>query len=169
VQEQYLEQLYTLSVPEGHTGWTVVVGYIALLCTEGPPAEPAATRWCSLASLDALDHVDHNVAEYAVVRLRAKLGYTTIAFHLLPASFTLTELQTAYETILDQELDKRNFRRRMIASGLLQETKEKRRDGSHRPAALYRFRAEHDPGAYLTPAWGAPSFEGLHDSGGRQA
>jgi 8-oxo-dGTP diphosphatase len=103
--------------------------------------------------LPALSEADRMVVDYAVVRLRAKLGYTTIAFHLLPETFTLTELQSAYETILDRPLDKRNFRRRMIASGMLEATDAKRRDGSHRPAALYRFRAEHDHAAYLTPPW----------------
>jgi 8-oxo-dGTP diphosphatase len=67
--------------------------------------------------------------------------------------FTLTELQTAYETILDRKLDKRNFRRRVIASGIVVETAEKRREGSHRPATLYRFQAEPDADSYLTPAW----------------
>jgi 8-oxo-dGTP diphosphatase len=93
------------------------------------------------------------VLDYAVVRLRAKLGYTTIAFHLMPESFSLSELQAAYETAIGDHLDKRNFRRRIIASGMLEPTSEKRRDGSHRPAQLYRFRAGHDPATFLTPQW----------------
>ncbi|MEZ4495741.1 MAG: hypothetical protein R2845_02935 [Thermomicrobiales bacterium] len=71
----------------------------------------------------------------------------------MPERFTLTELQDVYETVLSMELDKRNFRRRIIASGMLEPTNEKRRDGSHRPAQLYRFRAGHDPQAFLTPQW----------------
>ncbi|MER3486816.1 MAG: NUDIX hydrolase, partial [Chloroflexota bacterium] len=92
-----------------------------------------------------LSETDRKVIDYALMRLRAKIGYTNIAFHLLKDTFTLTELQKAYETILGRRLDKRNFRRRVIASGILEATPNKRRDGSHRPAALYRFRAEHDP------------------------
>ena len=93
------------------------------------------------------------VLDYGVFRLRAKLSYTTIAFHLLPETFTFTELQQTYEAVLGQRLDKRNFRRRMIAAEIVVGTPAKRRDGSHRPATLYSFRAEHDAAAYLTPAW----------------
>jgi hypothetical protein len=96
---------------------------------------------------------DRNSLEYAIVRLRAKIGYSTIAFHLLPPAFTLRELQTAYEAILGRSLDKRNFRRRVSAAELIEATGSKRRDGSHRPAVLYRFRADHDPATYLTPSW----------------
>ena len=63
----------------------------------------------------------------------------------------------AYQYILSERLDKRNFRRRMIASGILTPTLSKRRDGSHRPAALYRFRAGDDAGTYLTPPWSEPA------------
>ena len=93
------------------------------------------------------------VVDYALMRLRAKLGYTNVAFHLLPEQFTLSELQETYETILARRLDKRNFRRRMIASGILLETEAKRREGSHRPATLYRFRPTDDRESYLTPPW----------------
>ena len=51
----------------------------------------------------------------------------------------MTELQTAYETILDEKLDKRNFRRRILQAGVLEETSFYR-VGEHRPAKLYRFR-----------------------------
>jgi 8-oxo-dGTP diphosphatase len=113
--------------------------------------------WESPDRLTNTSDADHQVLDYAVMRLRAKLGYTTIAFHLLPTTFTLTELQVAYETILGRRLDKRNFRRRMIASGILAATNDKRRDGSHRPAALYQFHAEQDATAYLTPPWSGPA------------
>ncbi len=151
--EHYLEQLYTLSVLELERQWGIIVSYIALISTERAPEDSAGITWHEVESLTGLSETDTMVIDYAVLRLRAKLGYTNIAFHLLPVDFTLTELQRAYETILGQRLDKRNFRRRMIASGILTQTNEKRRDGSHRPAALYRFRAEDDTATYLTPPW----------------
>jgi len=157
VHEQYLEQLYTLNVPEVANRWSIIVGYIALVSsTTGPVASDAIT-WSPTEALTHIGESDRMVIDYAVVRLRAKLGYTNIAFHLLPPTFTLTELQNAYETILARRLDKRNFRRRMIASGILDETSDKRRDGSHRPAALYRFRADLDTATYLTPHWSDPA------------
>lgn len=152
LQEQYLEQLYTLSVREARD-WTIIIGYMALVCSGQAPAPPLAGSWHDVTTLPPLSHADQMVIDYALVRLRAKLGYTNIAFHLLPQTFTLSELQGAYETILSRPLDKRNFRRRVIASGILSPTAEKRRDGSHRPAVLYRFRAEDDHETYLTPPW----------------
>jgi 8-oxo-dGTP diphosphatase len=100
-----------------------------------------------------MNQVDQMIIDYALFRLRAKLGYTTIAFHLLSPSFSLSELQTVYEAVLDRRVDKRNFRRRIHAAGVLEATGETRREGSHRPARLYRFRAVHDAESYLTPAW----------------
>jgi hypothetical protein len=150
MHEQYLEQLYTLSVRDANR-WVVVVSYLALIATTGDLPEPMA-EWQSVDSV-TLSEADTMVLEYAIVRLRAKLGYTTIAYHLMPETFTLSELQASYESVIGLSLDKRNFRRRVIASGMLEQLSEKRRDGSHRPAQLYRFRAGHDPAAYLTPSW----------------
>ncbi|MGI8643853.1 MAG: NUDIX hydrolase [Thermomicrobiales bacterium] len=152
VQERYLEQLYTLNTSDS-TDWTVVIAYMALVSTDeaGEPLTLGSWRNLEHASID--DPADRRVIEYAIVRLRAKLGYTTIAFHLLPALFTLGELQRTYEAVLDQSLDKRNFRRRILGTGVLDETAGKRRDGSHRPAALYQFRPPHDQEQFLTPSW----------------
>jgi len=153
VQEQYLEQLYTLSVREP-APWTIVVSYMALVSTtSGATLDGKAGLWHRAPNLPRLSETDRMVVDYALLRLRAKLGYTNVAFHLLSPTFTLTELQSAYETILAGPLDKRNFRRRVIASGILEQTGEKRREGSHRPATLYRFRPEADGETYLTPPW----------------
>jgi len=153
IQEQYMEQLYTLSVAEPIDGWSVIVAYLALVCSSGEPAGSESISWSSAADLAWISDADRHVTDYAITRLRAKLGYTNIAFHLLPPTFTLTELQHAYEAILRRRVDKRNFRRRMIASGILDATDDKRREGSHRPAVLYRFRADLDTASYLTPSW----------------
>jgi 8-oxo-dGTP diphosphatase len=93
------------------------------------------------------------IVDYALLQLRAKLGYTTIAFHLLPPNFTLSELQAVYEAVLNREVDKRNFRRRILATGVIEGTGEYRREGSHRPARLYQLRTPDDAETYLTPAW----------------
>lgn len=155
--EQYLEQLYTLSLVEADDRWTVVVSYLALFSSTDAPESTDLVVWQPANRSDGLSGTDCMVIDYAVVRLRAKLGYTNVAFHLLPRTFTLTELQTAYETILGRALDKRNFRRRMIASGILIGTGELQRDRSNRPASLYAFRAEKDAAQYLTPPWAEPS------------
>ncbi len=151
LHEQYLEQLYTLSVRDGDP-CRIVVSYLALVASTGDAPHHSSATWRAVEET-VLSEVDQMVLDYAVVRLRAKLGYTTIAFHLMPDTFSLSELQAVYETAIGIVLDKRNFRRRIIASGMLEPTSEKRRDGSHRPAQLYRFRAGHDPAAFLTPQW----------------
>ena len=85
----------------------------------------------------AYDHAD--VVRIAVARLRAKLQYTNLVYTLLPPAFTLSELQAAYEAILGRRLDRRNFRKKILATRLLSAVGRSRR-GAHRPAALYRFR-----------------------------
>jgi 8-oxo-dGTP diphosphatase len=150
--EQYMEQLYTLTVVESGV-WRIVVSYVALVSSPEGPVQLASGRWELASALDRLSSGDELVFEYALYRVRAKLDYTTIGFNLLPAEFTLSELQSAYETVLGRKLDKRNFRRRMTALGILTVTGTTRRDGSHRPARLYRYRPDRDFSDYLTPPW----------------
>jgi len=155
---QYIEQLYTLSTERGDKR-EVAVSYVALF-RQGACREPADSRmhWSAVSDLRIHDDIHRMVFDYASLRLKAKFGYTNIAFHLLPESFTLSELQQTYEHVLGHQVDKRNFRRRMTASGTLIKTGRMRRDGSHRPAALYRFATQDDHAAYLTPSWAAASF-----------
>lgn len=151
IDAQYLEQLYTFSPSQGGPR-QIVISYLALFSPEtATPESPPELAWLPAETTELSDDLEQMVLEYALVRLRAKLGYTNIAFYLLPPTFTLSELQQTYESILDQPMDKRNFRRRMIASGILIDTGEQRREGSHRPAALYRFREQADQSSYLTP------------------
>jgi 8-oxo-dGTP diphosphatase len=162
VEERYLEQLYTVS--QGNTqSWTVTIAYLGLALggVEGPP--PSTATWFAATGLPQMNSFDRRIVEYALLRLRAKLGYTTIAFHLLPRSFSLSELQQVYESVLDRPLDKRNFRRRIQAVSFLEPTGTTRRDGSHRPARLYQFRAAHDAETYLTPAWEESMIEEAGD------
>lgn len=152
LREEYLEQLYTVGVADDGR-WRVIVSYLGLATSEGDAPPSVVGGWSAAAALPPLDESDRLIAEYGARRLRAKLGYTTIAFHLLPETFTLSQLQSAYEVVLGTTLDKRNFRRRVLAADFLTPTGEKRRVGSHRPALLYRFRAAHDHETYLTPDW----------------
>jgi len=85
----------------------------------------------------AFDHAD--ILGMAVKRIRGKLDYTPIGFQLLAETFTLRRLQDVHETILGRTLNKDSFRRRMLASGLLEATGERESEVGHRPAELYRF------------------------------
>lgn len=148
----YTEQLYTFDNVSQDDRETNVT-YVSLF----PPNTKADFAWVTPGSLPPLPPGTAEILEYAFTRLRAKLEYTSIAFHLMPATFTLAELQLAYESMLDASLDKRNFRRRMTTSGMLEATGEKRREGPHRPAALYRFSGQTDRSSYLTPSTSAGS------------
>ena len=86
----------------------------------------------------AFDHP--KIIQYALERLRNKIEYTDIAFNLMPEKFTLTELQQVYEVILDTELLKANFRRKI--SDMVIETDEYTRDAGHRPSKLFKFNAD---------------------------
>lgn len=147
----YMEQLYTVSI-EQRDPWRIIVSYMALVAPDADrPLEDLV--WHDPAAVDLRRQTDHMLLDYALIRIRAKLGYTNVAFHLLPPAFTLTELQGVYEQVLGRTLDKRNFRRRMIASGMLAKTGVFRREGSHRPAELYRFASDSHHSTYLTPPW----------------
>jgi len=153
----YMEQLFTLSI-EQKDPWRIIVSYIVLVApdTERPEEDLV---WEDPKTVDLRRETDRMLLDYAVTRIRAKLGYTNIAFHLLPPSFTMSDLQGVYEQVLGQTLDKRNFRRRMSASGILTRTGVFRREGSHRPAELYRFTSEADQSSYLTPPWARSDTE----------
>ncbi len=86
----------------------------------------------------AFDHP--KIIQYAIERLRNKIEYTGIAFNLMPEKFTLTELQQVYEVILDTELLKANFRRKI--SDMVVETDEYTKDAGHRPSKLFKFNPE---------------------------
>src|SRR5881398_846266 len=144
VHDVYLEQLYTFGDPGRDPRTRVItVVYFALLDSERLQVEAASDAsdvgWFSVYNLPPLAFDHEKIIQYALNRLRGKLDYTTIAFNLLPEQFTLRELQRVYEIILHRKLDKRNFRKKILATGILEDTEVKKMEGTHRPARLYRF------------------------------
>lgn len=148
VSDVYLEQLYTFGRPDRDPRTRVItVAYFALLGVDQVEklelrgeSDAADARWWSIYNLPELAFDHDQILDYALQRLRWKLEWTALGFLLLPGEFTLSELQKVYETVLDEPLDKRNFRRKMLAAGVLEETGNLR-GGDHRPAKLYRFSA----------------------------
>ncbi|MDE3095944.1 MAG: NUDIX hydrolase [Chloroflexota bacterium] len=144
VRDVYLEQLYTFGeLPRGDDARRgVAVTYFALVqYGQVRLAERTewAPEWHSVYKLPALAFDNNAVVDYALRRLRSKLEYTNVAYSLLPRQFTLSDLQQVYEAILDRELDKRNFRRRMLSLGVIKPAGGRRMEGAHRPAQLYAF------------------------------
>jgi 8-oxo-dGTP diphosphatase len=145
VRAGYLEQLYTFGDPQRDPrGRVITVAYVALVPEEVVARagdEAAAAAWHSVSSLPALAFDHAEIIQYALKRLRYKLEYTAVGFELLPDEFTLSELQAAYEIVLGETLDKRNFRRRILEAGILVETNRFREgEAQGRPARLYRYR-----------------------------
>lgn len=140
----FLEQLYTFgAVDRDPRERVVTVAYYALVNIRDHRVQAATdarnAAWFPVTRMPplAFDHPD--IVRTALVRLQGKVRYQPIGFELLPRRFTLSQLQHLYETILERPLDKRNFRRKLMAMGFLEETAEVQRNVAHRAARLYRF------------------------------
>ncbi len=143
------QQLATYGDPERDPfGRVISVAYLALLNADARELKTTKDyddiQWVSIDDLPKLAYDHRRIIEDAVERLRSKLLYTNIACHILPEEFTLSELQNLYELILEKEFDKRNFRKKILALGILQKTEKMRSGSQARPAALYRFSQKAD-------------------------
>ncbi len=114
----------------------IVTIQVAWKGEKGGPVEAFDSQGNKLSV--AFDHAE--ILGLVVKRLRGKLDYAPIGFELLPAKFTLRDLQSLHETILGRQFNKDSFRRRLLASGLIVPTGELEADVGHRPAELYRFK-----------------------------
>jgi len=146
VKKVYLEQLYTFGEPKRDPrGRVISVAYYALV--DSTKIKPVVTgeeeienvQWFPARELPKLAFDHEEIIRYAIKRLQYKLEYTSVGLELLPESFTLTELQKLYEIILNEKIDKRNFRKKILSMGILEQTREYK-TGQHRPAVLYKFR-----------------------------
>ncbi len=140
----FLEQLYTFGAVDRDPRERVVsVAHYALVKLSDHRARAATdaanAQWFPVSKVPklAFDHAD--ILEVALARLKGKVRYQPIGFELLPEKFTLSQLQHLYEAVLETELDKRNFRKKVLGFGLLLPLEEKQMLGRHRPAQLFRF------------------------------
>ena len=151
----FLEQLYTFSAPDRDPRSRVVaVSYYALVPQAVLPSGGGSreSRWFRIGTAEdgglwvgppneplgplAFDH--DAILSTGLVRIRGKLEYVPLGFQLLPERFTLTDIQQVYEAILGHAIDKRNFRAKLLKSGLVAQLDDFR-TGPHRPARLYKF------------------------------
>jgi ADP-ribose pyrophosphatase YjhB (NUDIX family) len=145
----YLEQLGSWG--DAHRdprGWSATHVYFALI----PGAKTIPTglgsapdsRWFAIREERVVERLafDHSdLLKAAITRLRDKVEYTSLPAFLMPAEFTLTELQRMYESVLGRILEKKAFRTRMLAAGFLEES-PRRKEGANRPAQLYRLKGK---------------------------
>ena len=144
LQDVYLEQVRSFGNPIRHPdGRVITVAYYSLIGRSEHPVSPQG--WAERAGYHAIDQLpdlafDHReILDTCLARLRERVRTRPIGFELLPANFTLSELQALYESILGETLDKRNFRKKILQTGLVGPTGHLQENVSHRPAKLYAF------------------------------
>jgi 8-oxo-dGTP diphosphatase len=143
----FFEQVGAFSDAKRHPGDAdVSVGIVALVpaSTEAPAAD---TEWFPLSALPPLAPRHRGVVERAAAVARQRVDQSPLAFRLLPPTFTLSDLQSVYELLLDRRLHKASFRRALQASYLVEPTDEWRSEGRGRPAQLFRFAPKKRRGA----------------------
>ena len=144
LEKVYLEQLYTIGdIDRDPRDRVVTVAYYALVKLSDHRVQAATdagqAAWFAIDDLPHLAFDHDKILAMAHQRLRGKVRYQPIGFELLPTKFALRQLQHLYEVILDRPLDKRNFRKKILAMDILVELDEVETDVSHRAARLYRF------------------------------
>lgn len=146
-RDVYLEQLFTFGeLGRDPRERVVSVAYYALVraAAHEPRAgtDAAEARWYPVAHLPPLAFDHASIVDKALARLRGKVRYAPVGFELLPERFALRDLQHLYEQVLGRPLDKRNFRKKVLATGLVVETGALEEGLRHRPARLFRFDRE---------------------------
>jgi len=144
LQDIFLEQLYTFGgVDRDPRGRVVSVAYYALVNLAAHRVQASTdarlAAWFAVSEVPTLAFDHEQILAAALARLKGKVRYEPIGFELLPAHFTLSQIQQLYETVLERTLDKRNFRKKILTMGVLVETDEIQQDVAHRAARLYRF------------------------------
>jgi 8-oxo-dGTP diphosphatase len=145
VSDIYLEEIAVFDQVDRFPSWRVFsIGYFALVSPEHYSLITSGTdtmevKWFKVDELPELPWDHQHIIDVAREKLRKQVLNKPIGFKLLPKKFTLPQLQTLYEVILDTKLDKRNFRKKLMRMNLLNKLNEKDRKGKKRPADLYAF------------------------------
>ena len=146
IEVNYLEQLYTFGDPKRDPRQRVIsVAYFALVKSTQFQQLKAATdaenaQWFNIKSLPSLAFDHKQILNMAIERVRAKIRYQPIGFELLDRKFPFADLEKLYITLLDRPVDRRNFSKKMLALGILDETNEyAKAEGKGRPSKMYQF------------------------------
>ncbi len=144
LRDVYPEQVHTFGAVHRHPlGRVITVAYYSLVkisdYTITPSSFAQQARWHSVALVDSLAFDHYEILRACFKLLKQRVRVRPIGFELLPPKFTLTKLQHLYEAILGLELDKRNFRKKILQMNVLQDLKEMQAGVAHRPAKLYQF------------------------------
>ena len=140
----YMEQLFTFSdIGRDPRCRVISIGYYALVKLSNYNAQAGThtsnVKWFSISDVPELAFDHEKILEVAKERLKGKIKYQPIGFELLPEKFTIPDLFHLYKTVLQTELDDRNFRKKILSYGLLIDTGEQQRGARNRAPKLYQF------------------------------
>jgi 8-oxo-dGTP diphosphatase len=158
VEAPYLEQLGSFgSATRDPRGWSATHVYFALIASDDIAPRPGGnapdSRWVGVRGEGvkeslAFDHAE--ILRVALARLRSKVEYTSLPAFLLPAEFTLSQLQKIYEVVLGRTLEKKAFRTRVLAAEIL-EALPRKLSGPNRPAQLYKLKRRRQAHIFSRP------------------
>ena len=142
MNDVFLEQVHTFSEPNRHPGGRVVTTVYASLLNIQHHAlllHDNELQWHTVNEINemAFDHMQ--ILRTCLSWLQKRIQEHPLAFNLLPVKFSLRQLQALYEAILDVKLDRRNFRKKFVSMGFLNDTQEMETQVTHRPGKLYSF------------------------------
>ena len=144
----YLEQLYSFGEPDRDPRNRVVsITYYGLVKPDAfelhASTDAGDVAWFNVKKLPDLAFDHHKILSIAIQRLKGKITYEPIGFELLDKKFPFSELEKLYRTVLDRQIDRRNFKKKIMKFGFLEETTEKQNmSGAGRPGNLFRFNEE---------------------------
>ncbi len=140
MERVYLEQLHTFGdVKRDPVERTIGTAYFALVPYHEEDLTRQGARWESIEKVKITSFDHQKIVEFAISYLRDNILYSNIVSPLLHAKFTLSELQKVYEVILGKSIDKRNFRKKILSSGILKKAEGKLKGKKQRPAQLFEF------------------------------
>ncbi len=146
IKVNYLEQLYTFGSPKRDPRQRIIsIAYFALVKSSSFQRLKASTDaeeagWFSINQLPALAFDHKQILQIAIERVRAKIRYQPIGFELLDKKFPFTDLEKLYSALLDRDIDRRNFTKKILSLGLLEDTSELApAAGAGRPSKIYQF------------------------------
>ncbi len=145
VSINYLEQLYTFGEPKRDPRNRVVsVAYYGLVKPSAfslnADTDASDAQWFNTKKLPNLAFDHKTILESAISRLKSKITYEPVGFELLERKFSFSELEKMYSTLLDRPMDRRNFKKKIMRFGFLEETNEKQKlEGAGRPGPLFKF------------------------------
>ncbi len=146
--QSHLEQVHTFGDCGRHDqGRVITTAYYCLLWIEeemvsNPDSDNVS--WVSIENVEDLAYDHNRIVDYCLSKLRSTISSSTLGFKILPKYFTLSQVQQFYEVILQKEYDIRNFRKKLIQSGIIKKSTKTQNRVKHRPASLYYLKKESE-------------------------